>query len=100
MACDDLIGEFEKKLERREVLELITKNSEKAFGPATASGGSSGIEAEEIVGATLLEDQIVFLVKWKNSELRDLVLARVANGRIPDLIIKYYEERLRFFDDP
>ena len=49
---------------------------------------------EYIKGATKINGEIIFLIKWKNQAELDLVMARVANVNIPDVVIEYYESNL------
>lgn len=51
---------------------------------------------EKIIGATDANGQLMFLLQWKNITEADLVLAQTANIMCPQIVIKFYEERLVF----
>ena len=60
-------------------------------------GFQRGLTAEEILGAGFRPGgQLCFLVKWRGSSKPDLVLAAEANVKIPQIIIQFYQARLRF----
>ena len=52
------------------------------------------MEAEEITGATFETGKIFFSVKWKDSDLSDIVSSKEANLMIPQLVIQFYQERV------
>ena len=51
------------------------------------------------MGATFETGKIFFSVKWKDSDLTDIVTASEANLRIPQLVIQFYEERVDWGDE-
>ncbi|RWS13632.1 chromobox protein 1-like protein [Dinothrombium tinctorium] len=64
------------------------------------TGFDRGLEPKKIVGALLLDGEIKFLIRWKGSEVEDLVPRTEANEKCPQLVIKYYQKRLRWVTFP
>lgn len=60
------------------------------------NGFRRGLSAESIVGATNATGQIEFLIKWRNTNEVQMVPAEEANVFCPLLVIKFYEERLKW----
>lgn len=51
---------------------------------------------ENMIGATVAQGEIMFLIKWKNTNKVNLVPKRIVNDRWPQIVIKFYEKRLQF----
>jgi len=59
-----------------------------------STGFDRGLEAEEILGATETHGEVYFLIKWKGVNDAELVPSKVANIKIAQMVIAFYEARL------
>ena len=88
------LAEYENKLQNEKVKKKYGLKSN-----IKPRGFSRGLEAEAILDATFDTGQIFFLVKWRDSDLTDIVPAREANIRIPEMVISFYEERMEWGEE-
>jgi len=108
LECPELIAEFEDRRTKNEAKKKEEKKRKSigADDPAKKKvkkaveedsrprGFDRGLEAERIIGATDSSGELMFLMKWRGTDEADLVPARQANVRCPQVVIKFYEERL------
>lgn len=57
-------------------------------------GFHRGLTPEKIIGVTDSHGELMFVMRWAGSDVTDLVYARTANVRCPQVVIKFYETNL------
>ncbi|XP_052000147.1 chromobox protein homolog 3-like [Xyrauchen texanus] len=59
----------------------------------------SNPEPDCIIGSTDRQGELMFLIKWKNSDEVTLLSAGVASQRWPQMVISFYEDKLTWHEE-
>ncbi|EEC00209.1 chromobox protein homolog 3 [Ixodes scapularis] len=99
--CPGLIAEFEEKRKKnadaqkmKDDAEAPSRKKKRQDADSKPRGFDRGLDPDRIIGATDSSGELMFLIKWKDCDEADIVPARIANVRCPQVVIRFYEERL------
>jgi hypothetical protein len=93
---DQIEDEVQHKTEDQIESDVSTLEPFSDLSNHSKSGFDKGLTPEKIMAATLDNNEIMFLIKWKEEENGDIVSAKEANIRCPQLVIQFYEQRISF----
>uniref|UniRef100_UPI0037E99A01 chromobox protein homolog 3b n=1 Tax=Semicossyphus pulcher TaxID=241346 RepID=UPI0037E99A01 len=78
-------------MQSQQQAHVLEPNDEQSNTPTNLS---TYLEPECIIGSTDRQGELMFLVKWKNSDDVALLPAREASARCPQVVIDFYERKL------
>ncbi|XP_011157206.1 uncharacterized protein LOC105194151 isoform X1 [Solenopsis invicta] len=57
-------------------------------------GFRRGLEADKILGSADDNGELMYLIQWKGTDAVDMVSAKEANAKCPQIVIRFYEDRI------
>uniref|UniRef100_A0A1B0BSX4 Chromo domain-containing protein n=1 Tax=Glossina palpalis gambiensis TaxID=67801 RepID=A0A1B0BSX4_9MUSC len=85
--CPDLVADFEETAFENEFLDETEAESKQVLEPL------------KILGVTLIQKRLIFLMQWKDEEGLSFLSAAEAYSKYPEIVIKFYEERVVWNSD-
>ena len=82
---EDYIEHLDKMSNKKKIIEIY-KNR--------ANGFKRGLEADKILGSADDNGELMYLMQWKGTDAVDMVSAKEANVNCPQIVIRFYEDRL------
>ncbi|XP_055638453.1 chromobox protein homolog 1-like [Toxorhynchites rutilus septentrionalis] len=74
--------------------KTVAPETEFASSDDGMNGFEKGYIPEKILGATEANNELLFLIQWKDKDKAQLVSSKEARKHCPQLVIDFYEERL------
>lgn len=74
--------------------KTATVDNDAAASDDGMNGFEKGYVPEKILGATEANNELLFLIQWKDKDKAQLVSSKEARKHCPQLVIDFYEERL------
>ncbi len=62
-------------------------------------GIEKGWDVEQIIGATGSVDDLLFLVKWKDQNVSELVPNKICREKFVNALLDFYEKNLKWEDE-
>ena len=83
-------------------MKPIDSRKRKASGvsqsPPMKHGFDRGLSPEKIIGASKADGELKLLMKWRDSDHPELVSAKEANRNCPQIVIRFYQDRIHWVD--